>query len=217
MSLIDARCTSCGAALKVDSRKDTGICEYCGSAFIIEKAVTQNNIIVNINQGDFSPSADNLVKRAKEFEKNKKYKEALDYYDKALDINNDCAEAREGIQRINDIYDKEILFTENNAKYIKAGGTLLGKRDKGTIALTRKKLTFSGKKETIVFETKKMNSIAAMEKPNEPGIGGITRLVRNCVLFHYGDDNKTNYWLWCGSGHAADLAKLANDCHYGRL
>lgn len=53
MPLTDAKCTSCGAPLKVDSSKDAAICRYCGSAFIVEKAIQNyyfsGNITNNIN------------------------------------------------------------------------------------------------------------------------------------------------------------------------
>ena len=58
MPLVAAQCTNCGAALQVDNSKDAAVCQYCGSAFIVEKAIhnyeinntynIQNaNIIVN--------------------------------------------------------------------------------------------------------------------------------------------------------------------------
>lgn len=60
MPLVNAKCTNCGANLKVDNNKDAAICEFCGSAFIVEKAInnysiTNNNEIhaniVNIYEG----------------------------------------------------------------------------------------------------------------------------------------------------------------------
>lgn len=44
MSLINAICTNCGAQLKVESNKEAAICEYCGSAFIVEKAIKNYNL-----------------------------------------------------------------------------------------------------------------------------------------------------------------------------
>lgn len=44
MPLVNAKCTNCGASLKVDSNKDAAICEHCGSAYIVEKAVNNYNI-----------------------------------------------------------------------------------------------------------------------------------------------------------------------------
>lgn len=51
MPLVDAKCTNCGAALKVDKSKEAAICEYCGSAFIVEKAISNHIITNNINAG----------------------------------------------------------------------------------------------------------------------------------------------------------------------
>lgn len=39
MPLVAAQCTNCGAALQVDNSKDAAVCRYCGSAFIVEKAI----------------------------------------------------------------------------------------------------------------------------------------------------------------------------------
>ncbi len=47
MGLVNAKCTNCGAVLKIDNAKEAAICEYCGSPFIIEKA------ILNFNVGQF--------------------------------------------------------------------------------------------------------------------------------------------------------------------
>ena len=52
MPLVEAKCTNCGAALSVDPAKDAAVCPYCGSAFIVDKAVTNyettNNISANV-------------------------------------------------------------------------------------------------------------------------------------------------------------------------
>ncbi len=72
MPLINAKCTNCGSNLQVDNTKDAWICDYCGSPFIVEKAInnynTTNNIqanVVNIYGGN---SADFVI-RAGELEK----------------------------------------------------------------------------------------------------------------------------------------------------
>lgn len=58
MPLVQAKCTNCGANIQVDDAKEAAICEYCGTPFIVEKAVnnyhTTNNIqadTVNIFSG----------------------------------------------------------------------------------------------------------------------------------------------------------------------
>lgn len=47
MPLVNAKCTNSGANLKVDSSKDAAICEFCGSAYIVEKAINNYNITNN--------------------------------------------------------------------------------------------------------------------------------------------------------------------------
>lgn len=49
MPIVEAKCTNCGANLKVDSNKDVAICDFCGSSYIVEKAI-QNYSITNNNQ-----------------------------------------------------------------------------------------------------------------------------------------------------------------------
>lgn len=51
MPLVNAKCTNCGANLTVDEAKDAAICQYCGSAFIVEKAINNYNVVNNINAG----------------------------------------------------------------------------------------------------------------------------------------------------------------------
>lgn len=72
MPLISAKCTNCGANLEVDNTKEAAICSYCGSAYVVEKAVnyynTTNNITANVvnvyggNSADFVIRAGELVK-----------------------------------------------------------------------------------------------------------------------------------------------------------
>ena len=38
-----AICPNCGANITVDERKDAGICEFCNTAFVTEKAISQIN------------------------------------------------------------------------------------------------------------------------------------------------------------------------------
>ena len=48
MPFVEAKCTNCGAVLPVDSARDAWVCGYCGTPFIVEKAInlysTTNNI-----------------------------------------------------------------------------------------------------------------------------------------------------------------------------
>ena len=48
MGLVEAKCTNCGATLSVDGNKDAMICPYCGSAFVVEKAIQNFNNTYNV-------------------------------------------------------------------------------------------------------------------------------------------------------------------------
>lgn len=49
MALVPAICTQCGAKIEVDKDKDAGICPYCGTAFITEKAINNYNTYITNN------------------------------------------------------------------------------------------------------------------------------------------------------------------------
>ena len=63
MALTEAKCTNCGANIKVDPVQDAANCEYCGAAFIVEKAInnysianahiTAQTVNVNVGASDF--------------------------------------------------------------------------------------------------------------------------------------------------------------------
>ena len=46
MPLVAAKCLNCGGELQIDSGRDAAICPYCGTPFVVEKAInyytTQN-------------------------------------------------------------------------------------------------------------------------------------------------------------------------------
>ena len=44
MPLVKAVCTNCNANLEVDSARDAAICPYCGTAYIVEKAINNYHI-----------------------------------------------------------------------------------------------------------------------------------------------------------------------------
>lgn len=45
MALVPAKCTQCGANIDVDNQRDAAICPFCGTAYIVEKAI--NSFIIN--------------------------------------------------------------------------------------------------------------------------------------------------------------------------
>lgn len=52
MPLVNAKCPNCGGTLQVDSGKDAAICPYCGSAFIVEKAINNYNVSYTVQHAD---------------------------------------------------------------------------------------------------------------------------------------------------------------------
>lgn len=49
MGFVAAKCTECGADIEVDDTKEAGICKYCGTAFINEKAINNYNTYITNN------------------------------------------------------------------------------------------------------------------------------------------------------------------------
>lgn len=57
--LQNGKCPNCGANIAVDVSKDAAICEYCGSAFVVEKAVHN----YNINTAQFNNATVNIERQ----------------------------------------------------------------------------------------------------------------------------------------------------------
>ncbi len=86
MPLVAAQCTNCGAALQVDNTKDAAVCQYCGSAFIVEKAI-HNYEINNTYQIENANIIVNDEKSfAKRMEAAEEYLYKLQEYDAAYKI-----------------------------------------------------------------------------------------------------------------------------------
>lgn len=93
MPLVPAKCPQCGANIEIDDSKDAGICKYCGTAFITEKAinnyntyVTNNNNFAGANINVMAGNIDNLIKMAENAESAGNAKEANEYYSRALEL-----------------------------------------------------------------------------------------------------------------------------------
>lgn len=100
MPLVAAKCTQCGANIEVDDTKEAGICKYCGTAFITEKAInnyntyiTNNNNFAGANINVVGGDVDNLIELAKSALEINNEKDTLKYCEKALEINVKSAEA----------------------------------------------------------------------------------------------------------------------------
>lgn len=94
MPLVNAKCTNCGGNLKIDSNKDTAICEFCGTVFVVEKAInnfysTNHNTIradvVNIYETKESHKHDDLYQAARRAKNINDFDAAKKFYKKILE------------------------------------------------------------------------------------------------------------------------------------
>lgn len=103
---VDAKCTNCGAKLEVDPNMKKASCSYCGAEFLVEQAINNYNIqvsgnmnigmaTINVQGGDKK----NLLARARAFEEGNELEEALEYYNRVLDIDFNDTEANNGRDR----------------------------------------------------------------------------------------------------------------------
>ncbi len=101
MSFVPARCPQCGGRLNVDNRQEAAVCAYCGTPFIVEKAIinltanftTNNNFAgatINVTGG---PSAENFIKLASNAYESGNGKEALKKIDRALELEPESSKA----------------------------------------------------------------------------------------------------------------------------
>ena len=58
MAFIPAKCTQCGANIEVDDTKEAGICKFCGTAYVTEKAITNYNTYI---KNDFNGANINII------------------------------------------------------------------------------------------------------------------------------------------------------------
>ena len=178
VKLVKAQCTNCNGTLEVDASKEAAICPFCNTPYIVEKAINNYNIkmntgnmnianaVINVSSVSNDMNVDNLLLRAKEFEREGDFKEAVNYYNRVLDIDVGRFEAKDAIKRIN----KEI---EEYVYYRIAANTLL---TFGELLLRRGKLIFVNKKgkETVYY----------IDRINNP------RKTMGCIGFMY--DGKTS-------------------------
>nr|WP_308651058.1 zinc ribbon domain-containing protein [uncultured Agathobacter sp.] len=171
--LVPAKCTNCNAPLEVDATQSAAICPYCKTPYIVEQAIHNynismngnmniNNATININNG---MNIDNLMKRAQRFEADGNYKQAVEYYNKVLDLDINQLEAQNCINRIMKEIDDYVYFKSSANKVFTFG----------TLSLKKEKLVFANKngKETVYF----------LHRISNP------RVTMGCLGFIY--DNKT--------------------------
>lgn len=93
MSLVSAKCTNCGARIEVDPTTEAGICPYCNSAYVTQKAIVNYNVTILNNTTIHAASVnvlgdnfDNLMMNARDAWEGKEYQDAFEKYSRALDI-----------------------------------------------------------------------------------------------------------------------------------
>ena len=67
VKMVPAICTQCGGKIEVDNSKDAAICPYCGTAFVVEKAINKYKTEYHIEHADIyikgkGPSIANVIK-----------------------------------------------------------------------------------------------------------------------------------------------------------
>ena len=63
MPIVPAICPNCGGQLEVDNSHDAAVCKYCGTPFIVEKAINNYTTVNNI-----TAETVNIINQKKEFE-----------------------------------------------------------------------------------------------------------------------------------------------------
>lgn len=63
----DAKCPNCGANILVDESRDAGVCEFCNTPFVTDKAIscvnnTSNNAQTIVNNYYCAPNSTNITK-----------------------------------------------------------------------------------------------------------------------------------------------------------
>lgn len=88
MALIAAKCTECGANIKVDESKDAGICQHCGTAFVTQKAINNYNVNYNVTKiiTNAKESAEDLLQNAIVLYNLEEYEQAYKLVKKAKNI-----------------------------------------------------------------------------------------------------------------------------------
>lgn len=89
MPLVKAKCTNCGASLEVNDSLEAAICPYCGTAYVVERAIHLHNTnysfigsVVNVYSHDTNSKAeiDRLLMQADTQIKFNEYSKAFSLY-----------------------------------------------------------------------------------------------------------------------------------------
>lgn len=154
--LVPAKCTSCGGQLTVNPSQQAAVCPFCNSAFIVEQAINNYNIQMNgtLSVGSATINvqglnSDNLIARAKSFEEQDDFDNALIYFNRVLDmdINND--EAKQGVQRVEQKKMEYVFFKSQSNNLFSKPDIVEVKRNRITVTKA------NGKSEDFFFNKMK--------------------------------------------------------------
>lgn len=145
--LVPAKCTSCGGKLDVDPSQQAAVCPYCGSAFVVEKAI--NNYNVNMN-GNISVggatinvqglNSANLIARAKDFEAQSDFDNAEIYFNRVLDMDINNVEAKQGVQRVKEERMNYVYFRSEEPNFFSGPDVIEVKRNRITVTSSKGKV-----------------------------------------------------------------------------
>lgn len=109
------KCPQCGGDVELDENQEYGFCKYCGT----KVQNTNFKIIKGKIELVGNPTVDNYIKLAARYFDDGEYTEALDYYNKVLEIEPDNWKAifrRGAILNIEDNFNQnQIISSSNNA------------------------------------------------------------------------------------------------------
>jgi tetratricopeptide (TPR) repeat protein len=86
MSMVSVKCTSCGGEIQLDNQKESGFCLHCGINLVFKETI-QKVELVN------GPKIENLIKIAKTAFEDGNNAEAVNYFNKVLELDADDWEA----------------------------------------------------------------------------------------------------------------------------
>ena len=90
MKLVAAKCPNCRANIDVDKNSDKTVCEYCGSKIIVEEAIATYKLEISGNvEVSNATSFSKLLKLAERLLKDDQLDQALEKYNKALELDPD--------------------------------------------------------------------------------------------------------------------------------
>ena len=83
-------CPSCGANIEIDDNREFGFCSYCGAKIVQDKLIVEHRGNITLNG---LANVSSLLERAKMYLEGGKFSDALQYCERALDINPKNADA----------------------------------------------------------------------------------------------------------------------------